>query len=150
VRCVSCKIGFTPAGWRSKTRSSCAWICQPRLLLDVHDLGLVPNWANDIALTRSLGDEWLQRVPSLGLWVPSFVEPLERNLLLNPMHPQYALIELSVERNPFEFEATPETTTKWCRSLAQDQFTGHIIHRLAIITASYLWGSRDATKFFGV
>jgi RES domain-containing protein len=72
------------------------------LLLDVNDLGLEPNWAGDIALTRTLGDNWLQRGASLGLWVPSFVEPLERNLLLNPMHPQYARIELSVERSPFE------------------------------------------------
>lgn len=75
------------------------------VLLDVHDLGLVPNWATDIALTRSLGDEWLQRGISLGLWVPSFVEPLDRNLLLNPLHAHYAWIELSVERNPFEFDA---------------------------------------------
>lgn len=75
------------------------------LLLDVHDLGLEPSWASDIALTRSLGDKWLQRGASLGLWVPSFVEPLERNLLLNPMHPQYARIELNVERSPFEFDA---------------------------------------------
>ena len=75
------------------------------VLLDVSDLGLEPNWASDIALTRSMGDEWLQRGTSLGLWVPSFVEPLERNLLLNPMHPQYACIELSVERSPFEFDA---------------------------------------------
>ena len=74
------------------------------VLLDVSDLGLEPNWSNDIALTRSLGDEWLQRGASLGLWVPSFVEPLERNLLLNPMHPQCAQIQLVVERNPFEFD----------------------------------------------
>lgn len=75
------------------------------VLLDVSDLGLTPNWASDIALTRALGDAWLQRGASLGLWVPSFVEPLERNLLLNPTHPLYALIELSVERSPFELDA---------------------------------------------
>ncbi|AGX87505.1 RES family NAD+ phosphorylase [Candidatus Symbiobacter mobilis] len=75
------------------------------VLLDVNDLGLEPNWASDIALTRSLGDEWLQRGASLGLWVPSFVEPLEHNLLLNPMHPHFARIGLSVERSPFEFDA---------------------------------------------
>lgn len=75
------------------------------VLLDVRDLGLAPTWATDIALTRSLGDEWLQRGGSLGLWVPSFVEPLERNLLLNPLHAEYARIDLSVERNPFAFDA---------------------------------------------
>jgi RES domain-containing protein len=75
------------------------------VLLEASELGLAPNWASDIALTRSLGDEWLRRLASLGLWVPSFVEPLERNLLLNPLHPHYAQIELTVERNPFEFDA---------------------------------------------
>lgn len=75
------------------------------VLLNVVDMGLDAQWASDIALTRSLGDEWLLRAPSVGLWVPSFVEPLERNLLLNPMHPQYARIALTVERIPFEFDA---------------------------------------------
>lgn len=75
------------------------------LLLDVGELGLEPNWASDIAVTRSLGGGWLQQGASLGLWVPSFVEPLERNLLLNPLHAEYARIELSVERNPLEFDA---------------------------------------------
>ena len=74
------------------------------VLLDVNALGLGTNWASDIALTRSLGNEWLQRGASLGLWVPSFVEPLERNLLVNPIHPQHAQIQLVVERNPFEFD----------------------------------------------
>lgn len=74
------------------------------VLLDVVDMGLDAQWASDVALTRSLGDEWLLRARSVGLWVPSFVEPLERNLLLNPMHPQYARIALTVERIPFEFD----------------------------------------------
>jgi RES domain-containing protein len=74
------------------------------VLLDVVDMGLDAQWASDVALTRSLGDEWLLRTCSVGLWVPSFVEPLERNLLLNPMHPQYARIVLTVERIPFEFD----------------------------------------------
>lgn len=71
---------------------------------DVIDIGLAAHWATDVPLTRSLGDVWLSRTTSLGLWVPSYVEPLERNLLLNPLHPQYAQIRLVVERNPFEFD----------------------------------------------
>lgn len=71
---------------------------------DVFDIGLAAQWATDVALTRETGDAWLSRGSSLGIWVPSFVEPLERNLLLNPMHPQYARIRLTVERNPFEFD----------------------------------------------
>jgi RES domain-containing protein len=74
------------------------------VLLDVADMGLTAHWTHDVARTRSLGDEWLQRSASLGLWVPSFVEPLEKNLLLNPMHPHYVRIHLTVERNPFEFD----------------------------------------------
>jgi hypothetical protein len=36
-----------------------------------------------------------------GHWVPSFVEPTEKNLLLNPAHPSYSAIALTVERHPF-------------------------------------------------
>jgi RES domain-containing protein len=74
------------------------------VLHDVADLGLDEQWVSDVALTRSIGDGWLQSGLSLGLWVPSAVEPLERNLLINPLHNQFARIKLKVERNPFEFD----------------------------------------------
>ena len=47
---------------------------------------------------------WLASKSSLGLWVPSFVEPAENNLLLNPAHPDYARVRLVVEKNPFVFD----------------------------------------------
>ena len=47
---------------------------------------------------------WLASRSSLGLWVPSFVEPAENNLLLNPAHPDYARVRLVVEKNPFIFD----------------------------------------------
>ena len=47
---------------------------------------------------------WLASKSSLGLWVPSFVEPAENNLLLNPAHPDYAKVGLVVEKNPFTFD----------------------------------------------
>ncbi len=47
---------------------------------------------------------WLASKASLGLWVPSFVEPAERNLLINPAHPNYAKIKLVIEKNPFVFD----------------------------------------------
>ena len=75
------------------------------VLHDVIDIGLTPDWASDVAMTRAVGDAWLLRGSSLGLWVPSFVEPLERNLLINPMHHQYGRIKLCVERDPFEFDS---------------------------------------------
>lgn len=74
------------------------------ILVEAFDLGLSDDWAAEVALTRAFGEAWLSSGASLGLWVPSIVEPLERNLLLNPAHAQYGGIKLSVERNPFEFD----------------------------------------------
>jgi RES domain-containing protein len=73
-------------------------------LLDAKDLGLQSDWRSNEASTQSLGMQWLSRRASLGLWVPSSVEPAERNLLLNPAHPDYRGITLVPERNPFVFD----------------------------------------------
>jgi RES domain-containing protein len=73
-------------------------------LLDALDWGLQPDWRGDEASTQSLGMQWLTSGASLGLWVPSYVEPSERNLLLNPAHPDYPGITLVLERNPFVFD----------------------------------------------
>ena len=73
-------------------------------LLNANKLGLPSNWREDEAQTQALGMDWLSSNKSLGLWVPSFVEPSENNLLLNPMHSDYAKLRLVVERNPFVFD----------------------------------------------
>jgi RES domain-containing protein len=73
-------------------------------LLDARDWGLQPDWRKDEAGTQSLGMQWLISGVSLGLWVPSYVEPSERNLLLNPAHPQYRDVTLVLERQPFVFD----------------------------------------------
>jgi RES domain-containing protein len=73
-------------------------------LLEASDWGLQSDWRNDEASTQSLGMQWLASGTSLGLWVPSYVEPAERNLLLNPAHPHYRDIALVLERNPFVFD----------------------------------------------
>ena len=44
--------------------------------------------------------DWLLSGSSLGLWVPSFIEPQEMNLLINPAHHQYSAVKLIVERRP--------------------------------------------------
>ena len=72
--------------------------------LDVEDLGLPVGWRNNEAITQSIGMRWLASGASLGLWVPSFIEPQDRNLLLNPAHAKYSSISLTVERNPFQFD----------------------------------------------
>jgi RES domain-containing protein len=72
--------------------------------LDAENLGLQPDWRAQQARTQQLGMHWLASKTSLGLWVPSFVEPAERNLLINPAHADYAQIKLVVEKNPFVFD----------------------------------------------
>ena len=74
-------------------------------LLDVEaDLALQSLWRTDEGYTQGLGVDWLRSQASLGLWVPSFVEPRERNLLINPAHRQYASLALVVEQAEFEFD----------------------------------------------
>lgn len=67
-------------------------------------LGLVPDALFDTTATQSLGVDWLLSGASLALSVPSVVEPAERNVLLNPLHRQYADIQVFIERQPFVFD----------------------------------------------
>jgi RES domain-containing protein len=73
-------------------------------LLSAQDWGLQADWRTDEAGAQSLGMQWLTSGVSLGLWVPSYVEPSERNLLLNPAHTDYPSISLVLERHPFVFD----------------------------------------------
>ena len=66
--------------------------------------GLPANWRLDESATQALGNAWIASGTALGLWVPSFIEPDEQNLLLNPAHPAYAAIQLHIERHPFQFD----------------------------------------------
>ena len=73
-------------------------------LMVVSDLGLPADWQSNEAATQALGLSWLESVPSLGLWVPSYIEPSEMNLLINPAHPDYRKILLTIGRCPFQFD----------------------------------------------
>ena len=69
------------------------------------DLGLrTPQWRDDEGYTQGLGVQWLKSKSSLGLWVPSFLEPRERNLLINPAHPAYAAVNVVIEALVFDFD----------------------------------------------
>ncbi len=57
------------------------------------------DWRSDLAFTRHLGDCWLAASASALARVPSILLPHTFNLLLNPLHPDAALLELA--------EATP-------------------------------------------
>lgn len=74
------------------------------LCIDAANLGLPPDWRTQPARTQQLGMQWLASQASLGLWVPSVVEPAERNLLINPAHPDYTHIQLIIEKTPFVFD----------------------------------------------
>src|SRR5262245_56634277 len=48
---------------------------------------LPPSWPKQTDMTRALGDQWLRKVQSPLLRVPSAVVPETFNMLLNPAHP---------------------------------------------------------------
>lgn len=74
-------------------------------LQGLDEFGPLPaDWIAQPALTQDLGTLWRQAGGGLGLWVPSAVEPDERNLLLNPDHPAYRQIRIEVVRDPFFFD----------------------------------------------
>ena len=65
---------------------------------------LPPRWTNNQTLTQALGLQWRAAGRTLGLWVPSAVEPGDRNIVINPEHPLYRRIGVTVERTPFIFD----------------------------------------------
>jgi len=66
--------------------------------------GLPANWRDSEVVTQTFGDRWLDAGAELALWVPSYVEPAEHNLIINALHPRLAEVALVTERNPFEFD----------------------------------------------
>lgn len=49
----------------------------------------------------AVGDNWLQQRSSLALAVPSVIAPREQNILLNPLHEDFALVLKSVQELDF-------------------------------------------------
>jgi RES domain-containing protein len=49
------------------------------------------------------GDEWLKSLRSVALSVPGVVVPLERNYMLNPLHPDFREIMIQPPE-PFDFD----------------------------------------------
>ncbi|WP_338764172.1 RES family NAD+ phosphorylase [Massilia sp. METH4] len=52
---------------------------------------------------QSFGGAWLARGAELGMKVPSAIVPEETNVILNPRHPAYGAVALSIVR-PFMFD----------------------------------------------
>jgi len=53
---------------------------------------------------QQLGARWAANAQSLGLAVPSVVVPSEDNILLNPLHPDFANVVLE-KQDPFLFDS---------------------------------------------
>ena len=51
-----------------------------------------------------MGNEWAQGQQSLVLKVPSVVEPMESNYLINPLHPDYDALEIG-DPTPLQLDA---------------------------------------------
>jgi RES domain-containing protein len=66
---------------------------------------LPSDWATypSPASTQLRGTRWAKRGRELGVWVPSAVVPAEWNCLLNPLHPDMALVTGRV-LGPFRFD----------------------------------------------
>jgi RES domain-containing protein len=66
-------------------------------LIERHEQAGVPDgWdAEDSAMARRFGDDWLASSRSLVLVVPSVVARLEFNAVVNPAHPGFSRVRLS-------------------------------------------------------
>lgn len=75
------------------------------LVLDLDPAALPENWNDpaDTSRTTAIGDAWLQSRSSVALRVPSAVLPLERNLLLDPLHEAFGEVVID-EPRPFAFD----------------------------------------------
>lgn len=71
----------------------------------------VPGWADpDMIASRSAGDAWLERAAIAVLRVPSVVFDTERNVLINPEHPDFRRIRV-VAREPVRWDERLFTET---------------------------------------
>lgn len=61
------------------------------------------GWQQDIAVTRAIGDKWLDSNRSLLLEVPSVLVPETWNVLINPNHRQARFLKIvKTYRHPFD------------------------------------------------
>lgn len=79
------------------------------LVLDLDPSSLPKNWQSDPvpAAVQAIGDRWLLSGDSAVLRVPSALVPEESNFLLNPLHPDFAKINVS---RPQLFRFDPRLT----------------------------------------
>lgn len=86
---VHANLGFIP-----KTLASVQIHIPVALPIETLDPAALPHWnAEDLLASRTFGDLWITEQRSAVLFVPSVVlQGRERNLVLNPAHPDFAAI----------------------------------------------------------
>ena len=62
------------------------------------------DWRQDIAASQAYCDHWLDGIKALAMWVPSYVEPSEDNVLINPAHADIGKVSVAIDRDPFIFD----------------------------------------------
>ena len=92
------------AGEKKRPVPFFAFIRDDSLVMATSDFGLPADWQSNEAATQAFGLAWLESMASLGLWVPSLIEPSEMNLLINPAHADFGRVLLKIERYPFRFD----------------------------------------------
>jgi RES domain-containing protein len=73
---------------------------------EVVEIGALPKAWADVPAPPELqliGADWLRRAQALALSVPSAVIPMERNILINPLHPDASSIQM-ISDEPFSFD----------------------------------------------
>jgi RES domain-containing protein len=73
------------------------------LIHEVRPRDLPDGWTRKIPATRAIGDQWIADAKWLALSVPSAIVQRERNLLLNPRHPEMRRVQ-ELEHFPFRFD----------------------------------------------
>lgn len=59
---------------------------------------IVPGWnSRDCVASRRFGNAWFDEQRSAVLFVPSIVARMERNLVINSLHPDFRDIQVSLE-----------------------------------------------------
>jgi RES domain-containing protein len=71
----------------------------------IHEAAIASGWNSlpESAVARHLGDRWIERGASVAMLVPSIILPAERNVLINPAHPDFGRVRiLPVESFTFD------------------------------------------------
>lgn len=55
---------------------------------------LAKDWTQNIHYSQNVGTNWLKKSNSLVLSVPSAVVPIDKNILINPAHPDFHKVEI--------------------------------------------------------